>query len=187
MILFAPYVVTVYFGRAFRPAVPLVEILALSGIVAALSNVVGSAMVVTKRNRWLVTEGAIALAFNVAGNLVLVPRFGVTASAWLTVATELGVCVGSAVGMRRRMVFGPLLRTTIVPASAILAMIGAALALRHWPVVAMAVAVATFVMVTVVLGGWPVELPCPVPRRLARRGQPRRAPADSDPDRAAGS
>jgi O-antigen/teichoic acid export membrane protein len=180
LILFAPYVVTIYFGRDFSPAVPLVQILALSGIVAALSNVFGPAMVVTKRNRWLIVEGTVALAFNVGGNLTLVPRFGVTASAWLTVATEIGVCAGSAVGMRHRMVYAPLLRTSLVPAVAALAMIGTALALRPWPVVAMAVAVATFVIVTVVLGGWPVELPCPIPRRFALKGHARRAPASAE-------
>ena len=167
LVLFAPYVVTIYFGHDFSPAVPLVQILALSGIVAALSNVFGPAMVVTKRNRWLIVEGTVALAFNVGGNLALVPRFGVTASAWLTVATEIGVCSGSILGMRHRMVYTPLLRASLVPALATLAMIGTALALRPWPVVAMAVAVATFVIVAVVLGGWPVELPCPIPRRFA--------------------
>jgi len=167
MALFAPFVVTAYFGRAFRPAVPLVQILALAGIVAALSNVLGSAMVVTKRNRWLIVQSAVALAFNVGGNVALVPHFGVTASAWLTVATELGVCGGAIIGMRHRMTYAPLLRTSLVPTLAALAMIGAALALRPWPVVAMAAATATFVVVTVVLGGWPVELPCPIPRRFA--------------------
>jgi PST family polysaccharide transporter len=167
MALFAPFVVTAYFGRAFRPAVPLVQILALAGIVAALSNVLGSAMVVTKRNRWLIVQSAIALAFNVGGNVALVPHFGVTASAWLTVATELGVCGGAFIGMRHRMTYAPLLRTSLVPTVAALAMIGTALALRPWPVVAMASATATFVVVTVVLGGWPVELPCPIPRRFA--------------------
>ncbi len=167
MILFAPFLVTLYFGQAFRPAVPLVQILALSGIVAALSNVFGSAMVVTKRNRWLIVQGSVALAFNVGGNLALVPHFGVTASAWLTVATELGVCAGAMVGMRHRMTYAPLLRTSLVPALATVAMIGAVLALRPWPVVAIATAAATFIIVTVVLGGWPVELPCPLPRRFA--------------------
>lgn len=165
--LFAPFVVTAYFGHAFRPAVPLVQILALAGVVAALSNVFGPAMVVTKRNRWLIVQGAVALAFNVAGNLALVPHFGVTASAWLTVVTELGVCSGAIVGMRHSMTYAPLLRASLVPGLAIVAMIGAALALRPWPLVAMAAAAATFIIVTIVLGGWPVELPCPLPRRFA--------------------
>ena len=71
--LFAPFVITLYFGQAFRPAVPLVQILALASIVAALSNVFGPAMVVTKRNRWLIIQGGVALAFNVGGNLALGP------------------------------------------------------------------------------------------------------------------
>lgn len=167
LVLFAPFVVTLYFGRDYRPAVPLVQILALSGIVAALSNVFGSAMVVTKRNRWLIVQGAIALVFNVGGNLALVPRFGVTASAWLTVATEIGVCAGSMVGMRHRMVLAPMLRTTTVPVLAVAAMVGAALALRPWPVPAMALGAGVFFAVTFFLGGWPVELPCPIPRRFA--------------------
>ena len=93
------------------------------------------------------------MAFNVGGNLLLVPHFGVTASAWLTVATELGVCAGAIVGMRTRMVFAPILQTTRIPVLAALAMTGTGLALHPWPVVAMVAATLVFVVVTVVLGG----------------------------------
>ena len=125
--LFAPFVVTLYFGRVFRPAVSLVQILALSSIVAALSNVFGSAMVVTKRNRWLIIEGTVALAFNVGANLALVPRFGVTASAWLTVATEIGVCAGSVISSAAVWSTPRYSVRPSCPALAALAMIGTAL------------------------------------------------------------
>ena len=166
VMLFAPLFVSLYYGREYRPAVPLVRILAASGVVAVLSNVFGTTMVVTRRNRWLVVQGAIALVFNVAGNLIFVPHFGVTASAWLTVLTELLVCAGSIIGMRHSLEFGPMVHTTLVPALALAAMIAVWLGTRQWSVVSLVTSCLAYGIVLSVLGGWPEELPPIVPRRL---------------------
>jgi len=167
VLLYAPVVVRIYYGRGYGAAVPLVRILALSGIVAVLSNVFGATMVATRRNRWLVVQGAVALCGNVVGNLLLVPRFGVTASAWLTVATEVGVCAGSAVGMRRTIDMGPVWRVTRAPLAAVAAMVVVGAATASWPVPSMVAAAVAFFAVLVALGGWPEDVPVPLLRRLA--------------------
>ena len=171
VLVYAPVVVRIYYGPAYGPAVPLVRILALSGIVAVLSNVFGATMVATRRNRWLVVQGAIALSFNVAGNLLLVPRFGVTASAWLTVATEVGVCAGSVIGIRHWLDLRPTLRVSVAPVAAAAAMAAVGMATVQWPVPSMVAAGAVFIAVLVLLGGWPEELPSPVPRCFAPGGR----------------
>ena len=169
VVLYAPVVVRVYYGRGYGPAVPLVRILALSGIVAVLSNVFGATMVATRRNRWLVVQGTVALCGNVLGNLLLVPRFGVTASAWLTVATEVGVCAGSVIGMRRSIDMGPVRHVSLAPLAAGAAMVVVGGATVSWPIPSMAASGAAFLVVLGALRGWPEEVPLPVPllRRFA--------------------
>jgi len=166
VILFAPPFVHIFYGKEFLPAIPLVRVLAVSGIIALLSNLFAAAMIVTRRNRWLIIQGAIALVFNVVGNFVLVPHYGVSASAWLTVATELGVCCGSITAMYRHLDFAPMLKTTVVPAVAAGAMIVAWIATSRWFVPSIVVSGVVYVGTLSVLGGWPEELPRLFPSRL---------------------
>jgi O-antigen/teichoic acid export membrane protein len=126
-------------------------------------------MVATRRNRWLVVQGTVALCGNVLGNLLLVPRFGVTASAWLTVATEVGVCAGSVIGMRRSIDMGPVRHVSLAPLAAGAAMVVVGGATVSWPIPSMAASGAAFLVVLGALRGWPEEVPLPVPllRRFA--------------------
>jgi O-antigen/teichoic acid export membrane protein len=166
VILFAPLFVKIFYGRDFGPAVPLVRILALSGVAALLSNVFGSALIASRRTRWLIIQGSVALVFNVAGNLALVPHFGVTASAWLTVITEVGVAFASALGLRGLMQFRWALRVTVVPTLAVAAMVGAWVVTDHWVVPSIIASSVAFLAALIVLGGWPEELPLPLPRQV---------------------
>jgi O-antigen/teichoic acid export membrane protein len=168
VVLFAPLFVHIFYGRKFTPAIPLVRILALAGIAALLSNIFGAALIAAARTRWLIIQGSVALVFNVTGNLVLVPRFGVTASAWLTVATELGVAIGSALGLRGLVEFRWAAKVTVVPTLAIAAMVGAWITTDHWVVASIVTSGLAFLAVLVTLGGWPEELSIPVPRQFVR-------------------
>jgi O-antigen/teichoic acid export membrane protein len=163
VIVFAHTLVEIFFGAKYYPAVPLVRILAGSGVVALLSNVLGTAMVTKRRSRWLVTQCALALVINVAGNLLLVPRFGVTASAWLTVATEAFVCAGSAIGLVGSVFLGPLVRASVpvLAATAVLLVIG--LPLQSVPELGIPAAGLGFIISLTLLGGWPPDLPRMIP------------------------
>ncbi len=172
MILFAPEFVRIFYGRLYQPAIPLVRILAISGVVVAMSNVLGAAMVVTKRNRWLVIQGSFLLAFNVSSNFALVPRFGVTASAWLTVLTELLVCVGAIWSLHGRIDLGPIAKSTLAPAIAVAMTVSVWWATAHWEVASMILCGSTFALVLWILGGWPEDLPAPLPRKLVLWRQP---------------
>ncbi len=169
VMVFAGRLVELYFGDDYRPAVGLVRILAASAIIALLSNVFGTAMVAAHRTRWLVVQGTAALVFNVAGNLLLVPRFGVTASAWLTVATEALVCVGSVVGIRGRLYFRPLIRRSLAPVTAVAGLVAVGVPLAGHVFVGIPASGLAFLFILVLLGGWPEDLP----RIDLRRHRPR--------------
>ena len=101
--VFAEPVVRIAFGDGYETAVPLVRILALAGAVTLFANVLGTVLVAQGAVRPLLIQNGIALVVNVGGNFALVPRFGVTASAWLTVATERLVAAGSVYLVRARL------------------------------------------------------------------------------------
>jgi O-antigen/teichoic acid export membrane protein len=156
--VFAGPVIQLGFGPGFEGAVPLLRILAAAAAASLLANLLGMLMIAERMiARQLVQNGA-ALAFNVAGNLLLVPRYGVIASAWLTLATELVVIIPSALALRHRVRLAPALAVSPKPALAALglALTGAALAAH--PAVAIPASVAAFAAIIVALRGWPEEL-----------------------------
>jgi O-antigen/teichoic acid export membrane protein len=90
--IFARPLVRVAFGPGYGDTVPLVRILSVAAAISLLTNLLGTLLIARSIVRPMLLQNAAALVFNVVGNLLLVPRYGVTASAWLTVATELIVC-----------------------------------------------------------------------------------------------
>ena len=164
--LYSHLLVRLYYGKSYAEAAPLLEILAISGVVAVASNVFGAAMVVTHRQRWLMIQGGLALLFNVTMNLLLVPHFGVTASAWLTVATELLVMSGAAFALRHTFSGSPMLRASISPAIGLAAMVATWAVTRQWPIPSIALAGTAFVVALGLTGGWPVEFPAIWPKRF---------------------
>src|SRR4029077_19395205 len=98
------------------------------------------------------------LVGNVTGNIVLVPRYGVAASAWLTLGTEVFVCAGAALAIRRTVNFLPAARVSTSPLLAVTAMIAVGVALGRWPVAAVAGACLAYASVLSLTGGWPPEM-----------------------------
>lgn len=86
--VFARPAVLIAFGHAYLGAVPLVRILMVAAFLAFISNVTGILMVTVGIVRRQIIFNTISLIVDVAGNILLVPRYGVTASAWLTVLSE---------------------------------------------------------------------------------------------------
>lgn len=167
--VFAPTVVELMFGDAYGPAVPLLRIVCGAAAVTLVSNVLGTVLVGQNRSRWLLTQNVVGLVVNVVGNLLLVPRHGVVASAWLTLVTELVVCTGSVLALQGRMDFGPALRVGVVPVLATIALIGTGLLLGARPVVAMVAAATAFLALMAGSGSWPIELGGRLPSWVSRR------------------
>ncbi len=156
--VFARPIMTTLFGQNFAAATDMTRVLALAGAVSLASNVFGMLMVNERKGMTMLWQNIAALTLNVSGNFALVPRYGPIASAWITVATEGLVSLGSYVVLRKKLDFSLLARTSVKPFAAVVAMAGIGLALLEWPIPAIFAAGVTFLGALTVLKGWPEDL-----------------------------
>ncbi|MDQ6822092.1 MAG: oligosaccharide flippase family protein [Actinomycetota bacterium] len=161
LLLFAGPAVRLAFGARYAHASALLGILAGAGVVSVLSNLVGNLMVVFERNRALVIQNSIAIVFNVAGNLILVPQIGVVAAAWMTLATEVLVCTSAIVRLRGDLSLARLVTVSRRPVLALVVASAVALVLLDTPVVAVCASALSFLAVLSALGAWPAEFRLP--------------------------
>jgi O-antigen/teichoic acid export membrane protein len=93
----APVVVPLIAGRAFAPAVPVFRIMTLSTFGMSLNTVMTPQWIA---RGFFLRATALALsaaAVGVAGNVLLIPRYGMAAAAWMMVASYTIHFVGHAV------------------------------------------------------------------------------------------
>jgi O-antigen/teichoic acid export membrane protein len=95
--------IVLLFGEQFAPAARVLPVLMLAFVSTCFGYLIGYLAVVVGEQRAFARIALIALAFNVAANVVLLPRYGYLAAAWVTVATEV-VVITQAV----RVAFAPL-------------------------------------------------------------------------------
>jgi len=76
------------FGAQFSGAPDLLKVLAIAVPPLFLNSVIPYAMIAQRRQAVYIWINLAALAINLGGNLLLIPRFGAVACAWLTVTTE---------------------------------------------------------------------------------------------------
>jgi len=89
-------VMVLLFGEQFAPAAGALEVLMASFVPICFGYVAGSLAVVVERQRTFVLIALAGLVFNVVANVLLLPRYGFIAAAWITLATEMLV-IGPAV------------------------------------------------------------------------------------------
>lgn len=154
----ATAVMSLLFGADYAAAGSYLRILTAAGAVAMLSQLLGVVLVAAARTRWLVAQNILALAVNVGGNLLLAPRYGVVAAAWLTVVTEVIVCAGSWWLLRDRIPHLALGRVSLLPVAAVAVAVPAGWLFATWPWLALSVSGVGYVLVLSALRGWPVEL-----------------------------
>ena len=165
--VFAGPLVTAAFGPGYEKAVPLVQILCAAAAIALLANVLGTLLVAQGIVRPMLFQNLAVATFNVAGNVVLAPRYGVIASAWLTVATEAMVTISALFLLRGRLQLGALLAVSPRPALSVAGFAAAGLLLASWPAAALPASAGVFFALIYLLRGWPAELQLPH-RRLVR-------------------
>jgi O-antigen/teichoic acid export membrane protein len=155
--VFAGTAVRIAFGGSYSGAVPLLRILAGAGALGCLLSPLGMATVALALNRQQMIASVVALTFNVAGNVLLVPLAGVTASAWLTLATD--AVAGSMIAfiLRKKIAFRLILRTLGKPLMACGALAAVGLALSGVPAIGLPASAVAYVMVLSLMGGWPEE------------------------------
>jgi O-antigen/teichoic acid export membrane protein len=163
--VFARPTILIVFGHAFLPAVPLLRILMLAGALSLASNVLGIVLSSLSIVRPQLIFNSATLGVNVVGNFLLVPRFGVAASAWLTAGCEAIVVSYALVVLRDRLYLTLLLTPSlrVILATACAGMVG--LSLTGHPLVGIPISVALFAVLVLALKAWPEDL---IPTRYRR-------------------
>ena len=102
--------IVLLFGAQFAPAAGALQVLMASFIPMCFGYVVGTLAVVVERQRRFVLIALAGLVFNVVANVLLIPRYGYMAAAWITVATEVLVIGPATATTLRAMHVSPDLR-----------------------------------------------------------------------------
>jgi O-antigen/teichoic acid export membrane protein len=92
-IVAAEPLVLLLFGEDFRRSADALPILMAAFVTICFGYLAGNLVVVLELQRVFLRNAAIALVFNVALNLALIPPYGFVAAAWVTLATEILVTV----------------------------------------------------------------------------------------------
>lgn len=150
--VFSGGIVRLAFGDEFAPAARPLAVLMVAVVVMSVANVLVPLMIAHGRGRVMVIQGVVALLLNVAGNVVLAPRLGIMASAWLTVATEVVIVLSAALVLRATYSVVPAARASWRPLTAAAAIPLVALAVGDSAVGAAAALVAYAALLLVVRG-----------------------------------
>lgn len=90
--LAAPWMVGILGGTEFLPSIPVLRVLIIASIFSYMGHLVGFTLISEGGQKEMLKLGAIALVFNLILNIMLIPRFGIMAAAWVTVMTEAVDC-----------------------------------------------------------------------------------------------
>jgi len=88
-------------GEAFRIAQEPMRVLLIATFLIFFGTLLGNAVVVSGRQRAAVPIYAMAMLFNIAVNVLVIPAYSYMGAAWTTVATELVVTAGLVLVLRR--------------------------------------------------------------------------------------
>jgi O-antigen/teichoic acid export membrane protein len=97
----SPLLVTLY-GSAFASAAPALQALAFSIPLFFLNYALTHQMIAWEQQRAYLTVALAALVTNLVGNALLIPQFAAIGAAWSTLITEVVLCTGCLVVLRRR-------------------------------------------------------------------------------------
>jgi O-antigen/teichoic acid export membrane protein len=156
----APDVIELAGGGEFEDAATPLRILLVAGALAWINGVFGLALIAKERQASALWLNLAALTFNVALNLLLIPRYGIVIAAVVAVASELLILAGSYALMRRYFSFFPSPRTLPPALAAAAAMAGLLWLVRDGPL-------AVLVPLAVVVYGAVVWAISPASRELA--------------------
>jgi O-antigen/teichoic acid export membrane protein len=90
-IVAAHQIVLFLFGRHLLAASPALPVLMAAFVSISFGYIVGSMVVILELQRRFLGYAAVALAVNVVLNVILIPRYGFLAAAWVTLLTEVTV------------------------------------------------------------------------------------------------
>jgi len=82
-------IANVLFGKQFLAAAPALPILMAAFVFISFGYVTGSVVVILELQSRFLRYSALALVFNGGLNILLIPRYGFVAAAWVTLLTEV--------------------------------------------------------------------------------------------------
>ena len=92
----AYWLVSLTYGPAYLPAVPVLQILAWKTVGMALGSSSGQIIIMEGLQKWAVIRNLLACAVCIGMNYWLIPRFGIIGSAWVSLATmAVAGCLGN--------------------------------------------------------------------------------------------
>jgi O-antigen/teichoic acid export membrane protein len=103
----APQVIELVAGDGFAQAADPLRILLFAGALAAVSGLLGYALIAGGRQASALRLALVALAFNLVLNVALVPGLGIDAAAAVAVASEVVMVAGGLWLVRRELALSP--------------------------------------------------------------------------------
>ena len=102
-VVIAKPMMLLFYGPAYLPAVPPLQVLAGGSIFVFCTWILHSAAIAINLDRRLVATTAIGLAANIALNILFIPYRGITGAAWATVIAEAVTVTLLFAQVRRRL------------------------------------------------------------------------------------
>ncbi|HVY95400.1 MAG TPA: flippase [Solirubrobacterales bacterium] len=115
-------IVELLFGPSYAEGATILPILFAAFIPICIGNVAGNMVIATDLQRRYIWFAAIGLLINAPLNLLLIPSYGIEASAWITLATEVAVVSLTLAAVLRRI------EMRLAPGRIVLATLAAAVA-----------------------------------------------------------
>lgn len=85
--LFAYWMIKFTYGAEYMLAVPVLQIMAFKTIGMALSSTSGQIIIMEHMQKWVFVRNIFGCVICISLNLLLIPRFGIIGSAWVTIIT----------------------------------------------------------------------------------------------------
>jgi O-antigen/teichoic acid export membrane protein len=117
-VVMAPELVRLAAGSAFASAVGPLRVLIVASALMPVNGLLGYMLIALHRERDCLWLNVLALVLNVGLNVALIPRYGVTAAAWVCTGSEVVILAG-ALWLARR--YAGFRLSTDVPARALCA------------------------------------------------------------------
>ena len=84
------------FGEKYIAAVPVLSIIAFKTVGMAISSSGGQLIIIEKIQKWAVIKNLLGCAACVGLNYLLIPKYGIIGSAWVTIITlSISGCLGN--------------------------------------------------------------------------------------------
>lgn len=102
-LFFSAEVISFLYGADYQGSVPVLRVLAGGVVFHFVLYILTTSAVSIGRERWFALYAVLLAAMNLAGNALLIPRFGAAGAAWSTFFTEGALAVAGWAALRREL------------------------------------------------------------------------------------